>query len=183
MPDTDLRLFLAVMPAPQTIRKLALLAEHESALRGGYPVALAAMHLTLYFLGSVAIEDVTTVGTIAAEAASNARCESDFDRLSVMGRSLLVLGTVSPSPQLLSLQSSLQSGLIAAGFRQETRRYRPHLTLIRHLPPAHATAERIAPIRFCIDHIALIRSRLTPHGSQYEELGRWGLQTEPGRFT
>jgi RNA 2',3'-cyclic 3'-phosphodiesterase len=176
MPNTDLRLFLAVMPDAQGAHQLAELADRTAALCGGHPVPLPFMHLTLCFLGSVPAARVGLVRNIASNLASNKSCEAFFDRLALMGRNLLALESSSPPAALIQLQSTLRQQLAFAGFEQEKRPYRPHITLVRHVPRGQNFISPQKPLALLIDHVALVQSILKPQGSVYRELARWPLQ-------
>lgn len=177
MADEPLRLFLAVMPAAEAGQALLRLAAREAEARGGRILAPDALHLTLCFLGAVPIHRLAAVCTASADLTSMPGCHAVFDRLCLLGHDLLALEASCPAPALLRLQAALRARLTAAGFMLETRRYRPHITLLRHLPARHLPLPAVEALTLRIDHLALIRSQLHPQGSVYSELARWPLRT------
>lgn len=95
-----------------------------------------AMHLTLKFLGEVDLIDIPAV----CEAVNAAVAELPPFEIVVSGAGAfpaagrprtLWLGVSDGNGELVVLHDAIERGLAKLGFRQENRRFRPHLTLGR----------------------------------------------------
>ena len=77
-------------------------------------------------------------------------------------------------PGLQTLAEALVSGLRAAAFRTERRRFLPHVTLLRD-------AQRVPAARTCslpawpVSEFVLVASERSAGGPYYRSLGRWAL--------
>jgi 2'-5' RNA ligase len=155
-------------------------ARDEPRLR---PIAQAALHITLCFLGRRPLEEVGTIGAALAERLARAQAP-----LLAAGEPLwlppsvpraLALALKDADGGLRSLQASASSALERLGvYRPERRPYLPHVTIARarsgarirrgsiELPPLPALE------RWRGETVALMRSRLEPGGARYEPLWR-----------
>ncbi len=93
------------------------------------------IHLTLRFLGEVepgALEDLTAGAREIAGHASPARYEIGrcvlFPRVS---RARIIAARITPSDELKQLQAKLEQLAVDCGLEQETRVFRPHITIAR----------------------------------------------------
>jgi RNA 2',3'-cyclic 3'-phosphodiesterase len=165
------RLFFASWPDAATRAALRAAATRRP-VEAGRAIAPDHLHLTLAFLGSVAVAEVgrlTAIGAALAWPASDVL----LDRLDYWPRArILAAVPSSPPPALLELEAQLHGRLDAAGFAVDAQRFRPHVTLARDVPalPAAALAP---PVAWPLAELALVVSETAPGGSRYRPLARW----------
>ena len=152
-----------------------------------------SIHLTLKFLGTVAVDRIGEI-TRAMEAA--ARGISPFHlevkELGVFPNLRRVqvawVGVSGEVDKLSQLQQRIESNLADLGFAAESRPFTPHLTLARLRDWASPDERQrfgqlIAGTKFEaaytieVDAISLIRSQLTREGAIYSRISSVGLKT------
>ena len=145
-----------------------------------------SLHLTLRFLGNIDAESVPAVSEAVSRCGAASRpfdvalgAIGGFERVRAMRVIWMsVAGDLEP---LTELYRSLEGELESLGFARERRAYRPHITLGRvrdgaPVPQRRAVAEALAAVEFDagpmlpVESISLIRSLLTPAGSEYTRL-------------
>jgi len=173
------------------------LAQLEAQLKLGKPSAVkwvdpSSIHLTLKFLGNIAVDRISAI-TRAMEEAT--RELSPF-QLKVTGLGgfpnlkrvqVAWVGIGGEVDKLGQLQQRIESSLAPLGFTAESRRFTPHLTLARLRDRASADERQrfgqlIASTKFeavytiKVDSINLMRSQLTREGAIYSRLSSVGLR-------
>ena len=164
------------------------LARLEAQLKTGHPTGVkwadpSGIHLTLKFLGSIAVDRTSEI-TKAVEAATRGICPfrleaKDLGVFPNLRRVQVVwVGISGEIDKLSRLQQHLESNLARLGFTSKRRPFTPHLTLAR-LGNQASSIERqglgqlIASTRFegdytiKVDAINLMRSQLTREGAIY----------------
>lgn len=182
-----LRTFIAVEAAPN-IRKRAL--ELIELLRPTAAqvkwVGATELHWTLKFLGDVSTHELPDLCDTVEEAVSTL---PSFE-IAAMGAGAFPaadrprtvwLGVGQGEAQFVALHDRLKEAMSHLGFREEQRRFRPHLTLgrIRRSPEGidelgqlildHATFPAGS---MTVSEVVLFSSRLERHGPVYEALSR-----------
>ena len=166
------RLFFALDCAPAQRKAIA---QWRSALqlRSGRPVPAENFHLTLKFLGSVAIAQIADICDAAASVrTSGERLTVVLDRLDVWRRAgALVLAPEQAPPALLRLVYDLEQAVLPFALEDAPREFRPHLTLARdyHAP----VPESATPPEFFLraDRFILFES----HKGRYRVVQDWPL--------
>ena len=173
------------------------LAQLEAQLKLGKPSAVkwvdpSGIHLTLKFLGNIAVDRISAI-TRAMEEAT--RELSPF-QLKVTGLGVFPnlkrvqvawVGIGGEVDKLGQLQQRIESSLASLGFTAETRRFTPHLTLARLRDQASPDERQrfgqlIASTKFeavytiKVDALNLMRSQLTREGAIYSRLSSVGLR-------
>lgn len=195
MSQEKFRSFIAI-ELPVEIRQK--LGELESRLKSGAEavrwVNPNSIHLTLKFLGDIAIDRIGEVTTAMEEAArgvapfsiqvKDAGVFPDVKRARVAW-----VGLSGETARLLQLQQRLESNLQPLGFAVEARALTPHLTLARIEDRASAderqrfgrlvvgTAFEAGSIK--VDAISLMRSQLSRAGAIYSRLAVAALKAPP----
>jgi 2'-5' RNA ligase len=190
-PRPFVRVFCAIeLPAEVRSRAAAAIAR----LRDAVPEARASweqeekLHITLKFLGEIAMERVEALSGAASRAAQSS--QSFILALSGAGAfpprgnpRILWLGIEDVSGALVHLQSRLEEECATADFAREERPFHPHLTLARIRVPQGARrlaqlhqATVFEPIEFDVTNLVLMRSELGPGGSRYTEISRHNLK-------
>jgi 2'-5' RNA ligase len=181
--DERARLFVA-LELPVGVRS-ALASWRDQALRdlsGVRPVADESLHVTLCFLGSVAVEQLDAVAQACSVVDG-----APVVRLRV-GRGIwlpsrrprvLAVELEDVGGRLAAVQSALSDVLVAGGwYEPEQRPFLPHVTVARvgrgaRLPRRGSEVGEVdqdGELEFTGSTVTLFRSRLSPAGSRYEEL-------------
>ena len=139
------------------------------------PTPVADLHITLVFLGSTPQAQRHCYEQVAASM-SVAPFELSLQHIGHWPKPrILWLGPDTQPDALLALVQSLNNGLQACGYTPETRPYQAHMTLARKVSRSLSQA-RIEPIRWHVDHFALVASRTESTGVRYRVLETWPLR-------
>ncbi|MBC7931587.1 MAG: RNA 2',3'-cyclic phosphodiesterase [Rubrivivax sp.] len=192
--QTCWRVFCAI-DLPEEVK--SRVAAHVARLREAFPRVRASwerpekLHLTVKFVGDVEIARVEQLSRSAGRAAASVEpfelTIAETGAFPPHGAPrVLWLGVKDDSGRLSSLHHSLEDEYDAAGFKRETRDFKPHLTLARLRDPsgtrelagAHCES-RFEPQDFKVSEMVVMRSELGPRGSHYTSVTRHSLL---GRF-
>jgi len=173
------------------------LAQLEAQLKLGKPSSVkwvdpSSIHLTLKFLGNIAVDRISAITQAMEEATQGI---SPF-HLEVTGLGVFPnlkrvqvawVGIGGEIDKLGQIQQRIESSLAPLGFTAESRLFTPHLTLARLRDRASADERQrfgqlIAGTRFeavytiKVASINLMRSQLTREGAIYSRLSTVGLR-------
>ena len=166
------RLFFA-LPCADAQRRA--IAQWRSALElsGGRPVPAENFHLTLMFLGSVAVSQIPDICAAAARIRTPGRPWTvPLDRLDVWPQSNVLLLAPAQSPRVLrQLVYALQQALLPLGFVDAAREFRPHLTLMRDYRAPVPESNTPPDFHLSARHLILFES----HKGRYRPLAEWPL--------
>ena len=132
------RLFLGLWPSPDV---RAQIVQHADAWQWPSAARRAAperLHLTLHFLGNVAVERLPALR--AGLACAWDGCTLELDRAEVWPGGIAVLEASAVPAPLAELHARLGEALLRLDVPVESRRYRPHVTLARKAQGARAPA-------------------------------------------
>jgi RNA 2',3'-cyclic 3'-phosphodiesterase len=185
-----LRAFVAVeLPTPirtQAEELIALLADTEADVNW---VETHNLHLTLKFLGDVHEREISDVcqavlrGTARRKTFDLDVCGAGAFPTAARPRTVW-LGAGDGESEMIELHDSIEAELAELGYREEHRRFCPHLTLgrVRGVGPAiTALGEKLAAQadfsagRMTIAKTTLFASTLTREGPIYQSLGSFPL--------
>jgi len=150
------------------------------------------VHLTLKFLGNIAVNQITEITGAMREAV---RGVSPF-RLEILGLGafprmeqprVIWVGISGETDKLLELQRTMDSKLVRLGFARENQSFVPHLTLARvrdnaSLSDRKGLGRLLTSTKFeskgyiTVNSINLMKSQLTPDGPIYSRLFAVTLQ-------
>lgn len=182
----NVRAFVAIHLDAATRAALASAALDLHAPAAGLPVAWVApenFHVTLKFLGGVnegRVPDV--IQALHAAAAGHRALEMHVGGLGAFPSAtrprVLWAGIVGGGEALAVLAAAVDERLAALGFPREARAFAPHITLARVREPRRVPALADVLVagstrhfgRVAIDHVALMRSDLSPRGARYTAL-------------
>jgi RNA 2',3'-cyclic 3'-phosphodiesterase len=168
-----MRLFLGLPVPDQFAKSLARIAR-TLAIPNARWIPPENIHLTLFFLGSVADE---TLPAILRELRQldPPHLRLRIIRFGAFPRAGVLFAEVEPAPALLSLQSDVAARMARCGFLLDDRPYNPHITLARlrsapRLTDRQATLPASAPRTFDTGCVNLYQSLTLPEGARYEVL-------------
>jgi len=181
----QIRSFIAIELPDELKLKLAQLEDQLKSHRQPWVkwVSPEGIHITLKFLGNIAVE-MTGAITKAIEEATQGM--SPF-QLEVKGLGVFPnlrrvqvawVGVIGEVDKLSQLQKRIETSLIPLGFAPESRAFTPHLTLARlrdqaSLDERQRFGQLIASTEFEtasaieVDAVSLMRSQLTREGAIY----------------
>lgn len=168
------RFFFALWPDAGVKKALHAMALSLQGACGGRAARADTIHLTLAFLGDVALERIDTLRKIGA-AVSAQSFSLDINRCAWWRHNRLAWAAPIETPaELSALVDDLQQGLEQEGFVFDKRPYVPHITLVRH-----ASCRELAPqpaLQWDVRDFVLVRSVSGAKGAAYGVVGRWSLR-------
>lgn len=164
------RLFIALWPDAGVRDALQRWqAAWGPALVSASPVRPERLHLTLHFLGDVAVDRLPAL--MAALALPLTPFELRFGHTEMWPHGVAVLRPDPVPEELLQLHGALRTALQALALRTENRPFRPHVTLARRA--GGATPPSLGPaLRWPVRGHALVMSETGPAGG-YRVLKQW----------
>ena len=179
------RVFVALALNSATRAKLAAAqADLQDSVDEVTWVAPHNIHLTLAFIGNMAMSQTTTVAETLDQVAANTE---GFDlsaaRLGWFGRGRtprVIWAGVDGGPALMELRKRVHQALVDRGITLDKRPSKPHLTLgrVKSSPKESVLTDNIKKHadtvfgRTPVDSLLFLRSRLTPDGPIYSTLHR-----------
>lgn len=181
-----LRTFIAVIASPEIRRSAAKVAETLRPVAGDVKwVAAANMHWTLQFLGELDTLEIPVVSDAVVKAAATIEafeleCRGVGAFPAPDRPRTLWIGAGTGAQNMVALQAAIQARLDRLGYRGESRRYVPHVTLGRagrNAPPKTLVREIAGLAEFeagtmLVDEVIVFSSHLKPEGPVYEVLAR-----------
>lgn len=170
-----MRLFFALWPETATQIEWFHATSTLLAALGGRAQPASNLHLTLHFLGEISADRVGVLSRLGADAAREPFSLS-FNKIECWGKADLACLRASEEPAALTrLVGNLSTGLQMAGFSVEKHRFKPHVTLARKLKHHEAGLPLWPTLDWHAGTLALVRSRLSSEGSEYEPIATWDL--------
>jgi len=186
-----MRAFVAI-ELPDDLR--SALAREQARLRALCPLnrdirwtACESLHVTLKFLGKIALDRVPAV--IAALQSVNlvAAFEVEvrgFGFFPDARRPQVFWAGLEAPPLLGDLARRIDAAIVKLGFPAESRPFAPHLTLARFRTPRAdrallggiENAESVSVGHFKVDEFFLFESRLLPGGAEHTKVARFRLR-------
>ncbi len=146
------------------------------------------IHLTLRFLGEVDEARLPLVRGALEEAASACRSfelvSDGLDAFPSMRRPRVLYLGLHESPGLSILKEAMDSALAKAGFSEDDKPFKAHLTLCRIRSPETAVALGAAAgalkvekkVAFTVSRFVLYKSDLSPKGARYSVIKDFQLR-------
>ena len=188
MSTEQIRSFIAI-ELPDEVR--SALAELQASLQTDKQTSVKwadpyGIHLTLKFLGNIAMAKISDITNVIEEAARGLPpFPLEIKGLGVFPNLMRVrvvwVGVGGDIARLKLLQQRIESNLAPLGFARESRPFTPHLTLARVRenvpPPARqnfgqliAGAKFETAHHFTVDSVNLMQSQLTTKGAIYRQI-------------
>lgn len=194
-----IRAFIAIELPAELQKEIASIQQHLKPFFSRAKVSWVRpenIHLTLKFLGDVISNDISNIINVCDDSRLISVFELHLNRIGFfpgLRKPKVLWCGYDGSDALSSVQSRIENALVPLGFPAESKPFTAHLTLARikeidSNPSAHfyvdmeAVQEFIHKTQISIHHpvycIKLIKSRLSPKGSEYKVLHEWVLQQE-----
>jgi 2'-5' RNA ligase len=168
------RVFFALWPDEAVLNQLEQAGREAHRHCGGRRMRVETLHLTLAFIGSILLQRISELESIAGAVRAPA-FELALDYLQcVPGRKIVWAGASEIPGALRDLAADLGTRLKAAGFRTEERPFAAHVTLLRNAR-CEETQPEAPRIAWRVDEFVLVESELKPAGASYRIIGRWPL--------
>jgi len=135
---SNLRLFLALWPAPAFLQQLVAHADGWSWPAQARRTRVERLHVTLHFIGDVAAARLPLLRQGLAVAWDGAG-DLVLDKGTVWPGGIAVVEATKVQPPLAQLHAALADRLRALDLPVETRPWRPHVTLARKAMGARPT--------------------------------------------
>jgi RNA 2',3'-cyclic 3'-phosphodiesterase len=169
------RVFFAIKPDDAALKQLSHLAKQLASSCGGQNTKQVNIHLTLVFLGEIAIDRLDALRA-AAKCVTATTFNLSFDEIRHWKHNQIIYAGMSKcAPELLALVGNLRNTLSTSGFPFDSRAFKPHITLVRKAKSVQMLPELVAPVSWCVADWFLIQSKQTGHGIKYTSLDRWIL--------
>ncbi|AJR07480.1 RNA 2',3'-cyclic phosphodiesterase [Photobacterium gaetbulicola] len=174
------RLFFALSPdhSSDAFHRLARLS--SQCCRLGRPVSQENLHITLAFLGMVTDEQTNSIVAAAQQLTAPPAFSLRLTTLGYWKRSKVIwLAPEQPPLPLLALAQQLKSLVESCGLEQESRPFKPHITLAKSVAKRPERLPAFDKIDFHFKHFGLYISKPVSHGCrqgvQYQLLSQWPL--------
>lgn len=173
------RLFFALWPDVAVRHALDQAGRKLHAACGGRRMRAPNVHLTLVFLGNVAVTRLDELRAVAGRV-SGSSFSLTLDRLGWWRHNRVAWAVPQETPQALQgLVAQLQEGLRNADFSFDDRPvFVPHVTLLRNARCEGVEMPPLVPLVWAADAFVLVKSATTDVGATYEVIGRWNLSEE-----
>ena len=179
------RVFFALWPDADTVRSLHELAGQTQAACGGRRLRPDTLHLTLAFIGDVALPRLPELVAVGDRIGA-ATFTLVLDRMGSWRHNRIVWAGAREVPEpLAGLAAGLGGALEAAGFAIERRRFAPHVTLLRNARQS-IVEQSVPAIEWRVERFVLVKSERSAEGSRYRAIRTWaagerGPEPEPTR--
>jgi len=190
----QIRAFVAVH-VPEAVREelRAVQRQFEEAMpeEAVRWTAFEQLNLTLEFLGNVAESEISPLKGALDNVASRHRgfplaAKSVGAFSSVRNPRVIWAGIVGEVETLTGLQADVRTAVRPWVQEEETRKYRPHLTLGRVRPLKPRDLRKVSAVlaegesgdfgEWAVEAFHLMQSKLSPHGAQHSVLATFPLQ-------
>lgn len=175
------RVFFALWP-DDSARQQIIHAFRQSvfASQPGRPVSAENLHLTLHYMGQLALPLIEELKQAAAQI-KPAEFSLSLDHFgSFPAAGVLWLGSSQHPESLAGLHQALARQLLAAAIQPERRAFQPHITLLRHY--RHTITEEASllerPFSWVVKRFALLESVSSEQGVVYRPLAVYPLLSE-----
>ena len=171
------RVFFALWPTQENARRLAAAADEFARTAGGRATRPETIHLTLAFLGDVAVDRLPAL-ECAARSVQAAAFDLTLDCYGFWSHNRLFWAGCSQAPEALGdLAGKLDAALSSAGFVDSPARrpFTTHVSLVRRVAQRAPILQACAPLSWPCTSFVLVRSTLAVGGSSCRQLAEFPL--------
>ncbi|MCL9815248.1 RNA 2',3'-cyclic phosphodiesterase [Natranaeroarchaeum aerophilus] len=183
------RLFVSVDLPDELADEVAAVQEEFREASGLRFTDPEQAHLTLFFLGDVAPDRVTTVESALTEAVETAAIDPFTAHVEGLGVfpslqyiSVLWAGVSAGADELTALHEAVEPRLVGLGFDADDHEFTPHVTLARmdHAGGKELVQQGVRELdpvvgEWTVEEVRLTESELTPDGPEYSTVRRFEL--------
>lgn len=164
---TALRCFVAAWPDAAALVQLETTSSAQARQwPSARPVATPNLHLTLAFIGTLAVGRVLALQP-RVDQLEVQPFDWTLDRLGLFRQARVLWLGGPPSAPLDQLAGRVRALLDAEGVTYDAKPFVPHVTLLRNFKASALTTTAVGPIRWPIRQVRLVVSLSTPHGPSY----------------
>jgi len=168
------RVFFSLLPDPRTMEAISFHANQYSP-DTGRKVRAENFHITLLFLGNVAIQTIDKL-CMDCDSLASPSFELLINSPGWWKKSgILWLGPKDIPNALDELHQSLKSLAGRHRIPTDNKPYVPHITLMRKVREAPENPV-VKPFTWTADSFTLMESETMPDGARYTELASWPLK-------
>lgn len=171
-----MRVFFALVPSQSIQNQLASQSKILQKQCGGRIIPTKQIHLTLLFLGNVAVTHIE----ILKDAMNNVASQEfvfDLNQLGYWKKNQILYARAPIFPdELFLLVESLWNAIHYTPLKVKKYTFTPHVTLIRKANQPDINPFFDTPIHWPAKNWFLMQSKQTEHGIEYIPLGGWKLQ-------
>jgi len=171
------RVFFALWPPAEIARRLSAVADSFAKSAGGRATRRETIHLTLAFIGDVALECLPDLERAARKVRAEA-FDLTLDQFGMWRHNRIFWAGCSVQPPAMAgLSAALVAELLAAGFNvaNARRSFTPHITLVRKVVALGAALPSCEPLAWRCRKFVLVRSTLSAAGSSYQTVAEFPL--------
>lgn len=169
----QLRLFFALWPDEDVRESLAKFNIELAQKCTGKPMRASNLHITLAFLGNVAMNRLDCLLSMA-KATTFIPFEMTLNHLGIFNSSKIIWAGLEEEPDaLVKLAAALYKGAIACDIQMDPRPFKPHLTLMRKTNQLHENELELKPVHWQANDFCLVASVNKSDGVEYKVLNRW----------
>ena len=163
------RFFFALAPGKTTREKI--LDYRESINLSGKMIPPANLHLTLLFLGKLSVNQQQSVIRQANKIPVEP-FELELNAIGAFKQNIVWMGMQHIPEPLLQLQKQLVFNMQQTSLSLETRKYQPHVTLVRKakIIPSVLKILKQPEIHWSVNQFVLYESVDTPSGVCYQQI-------------
>ena len=183
------RSFIAVELPDEVRKEMGKLQESLKTRRQEFVkwVSPESIHLTLKFLGDIALTKVAEItGAMEESVTGIAPFKLHIENLGVFPNlkriQVIWTGLTGDLNSLRRIQKNIEENMYVLGYPEEQREFTPHLTLgrVRFQPSPEETQNFVklltstvykSAYEINIESVNLMKSQLTPQGAKYSRLG------------
>ena len=174
------RLFIAV-ELPDHIKNEIIIHQNNLVRKLGVKgkTRREALHLTIKFIGDF---EESLIEKLCAELKKQTEKEKNFNlTLEKLGcfpncknPRIIFISTTKPE-ELLNIVNSTEKVCRKFNIPEETREFKPHITIYRPKKKAQLEEKKVNPLSFEVKSITLFQSILKPEGAQYIPIEKFAL--------
>ncbi len=174
-PAKHARVFFALWPDTAERGALAAWQPPLHRLCGGRSMRADTLHVTLVFVGNMALQRMEAL-KLAAQEVTGTAFRLELEVASYWGHNHIVYAAPIAIPQPLSaLVRELEKNLARHRFHFDQRPYQPHATLLRNAQWRDAPLPPLQPVAWQAKEFVLLQSVQGERGIRYEVLARFKL--------
>ncbi len=183
---STLRLFVGIYPPPDAAERLLAMLDGLTLPRCR-ATAVEAVHLTVQFIGAVAVSDLEqTSESVDRSVAGLPSFSMSLERICTLperGPARLIAAVGDLPAELLEMHRRLVQRLARNVLPREKQRFLPHMTLGRFSSPVRLPPidQPIEGMTFPVTAVRLMKSTLRPEGAVHAEVRLWPLEDRRGR--